>query len=98
MGPWSRLYYVRLPYLLAAAAAGGKLQFYAILRNSPSSPIPVLTQLDLGTPAGRAQAVIATINLHRLLHGVQACLPEYVLPLDFVDVREHRHDGYKRTL
>ena len=98
MGPWSRLYYGRLPYLLAAAAAGGKLQFYAILRNSPSSPIPVSTQLDLGTPAGRAQAVIATINLHRLLHGVQACLPEYVLPLDFVDVREHRHDGYKRTL
>ena len=98
MGPWSRLYYGKLPYLMAAAAAEGKLQFYAIQRNSPSSPISVSAPMDLATPAGRAQAVIATVNLHRLLHGVRACLPKYVLPVDIPAVREHPQDGYKRTL
>ena len=83
---------------MAAAAAEGRLQFYAIFCNSPRNPIAVSTQLDLATPAGAAQAAIAIVNLHRLLHGVRACLPRYVLPVDYVDVRDHPEDGYRRTL
>ena len=81
MSPWSQLHYGDLPYLIAAATADGKLQFYANLRNTPTSPVPVSMQMDLATPAGRAQAVIAIVNLHRLLHGVQACLPAQLAPL-----------------
>ena len=73
MGTW--------PYLIAAAAADGKLQLYAILRNTPTSPVSVSMQMDLATPGGCAQAVIAIVNLHRLLHGVQACLPAQLAPL-----------------
>ena len=98
MGQWSPLYYGDLPYLMAATAAEQKLQFHIILPNTPSNPLPVSKKLDLTKPAGRAEAVIAIINLHRLLHGVKACLPSYVLPVDHVDVRDHPKDGYKRTL
>ena len=98
MGQWSPLYYGDLPYLMAATAAENKLQFHVILCNAASNPVAVSPQMNLATPAGRAQAVVAVINLHRLLHGVKACLPAYVLPLDHVDVREHPEDGYRRTL
>ena len=97
-GQWSPLYYGDLPYLMAATAAEQKLQFHIILPNAPSNPLPVSDQLELATPAGRAEAVIAIINLHRLLHGVKACLPSYVLPVDHVDVRDRAEDGYKRKL
>ena len=83
---------------MAATAAEQKLQFHIILPNTPSNPLPVSKKLDLTKPAGRAEAVIAIINLHRLLHGVKACLPSYVLPVDHVDVRDHPEDGYKRKL
>eukprot|EP00891_Asterochloris_glomerata_P007945 jgi/Astpho2/7945/Aster-06545 len=38
---------------------------------------------------GRTEAVIAIINLHRLLHGVKACLLSHVLPVDYVFVRQY---------
>ena len=76
-----------LPYLMVATAAEGKLQFHAILRKTPTGLVPVSGQTDLATPAGRAEAVIAIINLHRLLHGVKDCLPSFMLPLDYVVVR-----------
>ena len=98
MGQWSPLYYGDLPYLMAATAAEQKLQFHMIPPNSPSNPLHVSTQMDLATPAGRAEAVIAIVNLHRLLHGVKACLPTYVLPVDHVDVRVYPEDGYTRKL
>ena len=83
---------------MAATAADQKLQFHIILPNAPSDPLPVSTQMELATPAGRAEAVIAIVNLYRLLHGVKACLPTYMLPVDHVDVQDHPEDGYKRTL
>ena len=89
MGPWSQLFYGSLPYLMVATATEGKLQFHVILPKTPTEPVPVSGQLDLATPAGRAEAVIAIVNLHRLLHGVKACLPSYVLPLEYVDVRHY---------
>ena len=73
--PWE------LPYLMVATAAEDKLQqFHAILPKTPSEVVPVSRQMDLATSAGRANAMIAAINLHRL-HGVKACLPNHVLPL-----------------
>ena len=89
MGPWSPMYYGDVPYLMVATAAEGELQFHAILRTTPTDLVPVSEKTDLATPAGRAEAVIAIINLHRLLHGVKACLPSYVLPLGYVDVRHY---------
>ena len=98
MGQWSPLYYGDLPYLMAATAAERKLQFHMILPNNPSNPLPVSPQMDLTTTAGRAEAVNAIVNLHRLLHGVKACLPSCVLPVHHVDVRHHPEDGYTRKL
>lgn len=63
MGAWSQLYYGTLPYLIVATAAEGKLQFYAILPSTPCDIVPVSEKMDLATPAGRTEAVIAIINL-----------------------------------
>ena len=83
------MYYGTLPYLIVATAAEGKLQFYAILPTTPCDIVPVSEEMDLATPAGRTEAVIAIINLHRLLHGVKACLLSHVLPVDYVFVRQY---------
>ena len=80
MSSWSRLYYGELPYLLAAAAAGDTLQFFALERDSLSRPYAVGPPLQLTTAAGRGKAAIAVINLHRLLRATEALLPRYILP------------------
>ena len=81
MGQWSPLHYGTLPYLMVASVGQGGLQFYAIQRNTLDSPVPVSYEMDLATTVGRAQALIATINLYRLLHGAKACLPTDVPPV-----------------
>ena len=97
MAFWSRLYYGDLPYLLAAAVAEDTLQFFALERDSLSRPYAVGTPLQLTTPAGRAKAIIAVINLHRLLRATEALLPRWVLPVDLV--QKHQHPlGYVRSL
>lgn len=97
MAAWSPLYYGELPYLLTAAAAGYCFQFFAIERNSVAWPLAIGRQLDLSAAEDRAEAAIAMINLHRLLHVTNDLLPDHVLPVDLVQKAEHRL-GYTRSL
>ena len=67
---------------MAASVREGRLQFYAIQCDTQSSPTPVSYQMNLVTTEGCAEAIIAAINLYRLLHGAEVCLPTHVLPMD----------------
>ena len=97
MAAWSPLYYGDLPYLLTAAAAGAQFQFFAIERESLSTPLPIGPPLNLNLAADRAELAIAMFNLYRVLRAVQVLLPDYVLPVD-LPMRAVHHLGYTRIL
>lgn len=59
-----------VPYLVCFAAAGTKLQFHAARRREAGNAAkltPLGRALDLGDGADRAWAVLAAVNLYRLL-------------------------------
>ena len=93
---WTPLYYGQLPYLLCFAAAGPLMQFCAVERGAPGRAITIGPTMDLSDLRGRAQAVIAVINLYRLLVAARAYLPSSILPVgrDIV----HQQLGFTRTL
>jgi hypothetical protein len=95
---WTPLYYGQLPYLLCLAAAGPHIQFCAVERNAPGKAVaigPVHNLHDLG---GRVQAVIAAVNLHRLLAAAQVYLPSSILQVGRDLVSDQQPLGFKRTL
>jgi hypothetical protein len=57
-----------VPYLVCFAAAGAKLQFYAVRGGgNASAPKPLGRAFDLGQKTDRAWIVLAAANLYRLL-------------------------------
>ena len=94
---WTPLYYGDLPYLLCMAAAGPLVQFCVVHRGAPGSATPVGGVIDLDSLGGRVQAVMAAINLYRLLLAAQKYLPVNILPVgqDLIAINPL---GFKRTL
>ncbi|KAG2493445.1 hypothetical protein HYH03_008263 [Edaphochlamys debaryana] len=95
---WTPLYYGGTEYLPCFAAAGSKLQFYAILRASGmvTVPVPISPQYDLTDMAARARAVVATIKFYQLLRAQYAFYPAFVLPAGALVRAEG--DGFTREL
>ncbi len=93
---WSPLYYGRLPYLVTFAAASSHIQFYAIQRGDVGNPLAVGGPLRLETMSGRVKALLAVINLHRVLRTMESYLPKQVLPVDQTSIIVQ--DGYTREL
>lgn len=94
---WSKLYYGQLPYLLTFAAAKTHIQFYIIERGNVAQPKAVGPRILLETISGRAKALLAAVNLHRILRTVENYLPQEVLPVDKLQV-SCNPQGYIREL
>ena len=100
---WSKLYYGQLPYgivyayLLTFAAAKTHIQFYIIERGNVAQPKAVGPKILLETMSGRAKALLAAVNLHRILRTVENYLPQEVLPVDKLQV-SCNPQGYIREL
>ena len=86
---WSDLYYGQLPYLVTFAAAKTHIQFYIIERGDVAWPKAVGPRISLETMSGRVKALLAAVNLHRILRTVESYLPQGVLPVDKLEVRSH---------
>lgn len=97
---WSKLFYGSLDYLPCYAATGQHLQLVAIERGAPPQPIAVSPSFDMCSLAGRAQIVLASFNLYRLLSAVSIQLPAYLLPvgMDIPVVTKFRQHEFKRIL
>ncbi|RIB30910.1 hypothetical protein C2G38_2052541 [Gigaspora rosea] len=79
MRAWNRCLYGDLKYILAYAAGGAKLQFYAI---DPSFNLHLISDiLDLGNLMDRVKALICIFNIHRIIRSMESLLPETVLPV-----------------
>lgn len=83
---WSKSYYEQLPYLLTFAAAKTQIQFYIIERGNIAQPKAVGPMISLETMSGRAKALLAAVNLHKILRTVENYLPREVLPVDKMQV------------
>ena len=97
---WSTLFYGPLEYLLCYAAAGQRLQLTAIERGAHTRPVAVSRSFDMTKPAGRAQIVLASFNLYRLLSAVNTLLLGYVLPVgkDLTAINDLGQHTFKQTL
>ena len=94
---WSGLYYGQLPYLMTFAAAKTHLQFYIIERGSVAHPKAFGPIISLETMSGPAKALLAAVNLHRILRTVENYLRQETLPLDELQVSSDAQ-GYTREL
>ncbi|RIB00197.1 hypothetical protein C2G38_2256821 [Gigaspora rosea] len=79
MKTWSPSLYGDLKYILAYAAGGAQLQFYAI---DPSLNLHVISdRLNLDNLQGRVEALICIFNIHRIIRSMKSLLPETVVPV-----------------
>ena len=87
-----------IEYLPCFAAAGSKLQFYAISRASgmATAPRAISPLYDLTNEADRAEALMATIKFYQLLCAQRARYPVDVLPAGAVE-RGHAR-GFTREV
>eukprot|EP00611_Tribonema_gayanum_P032757 TRINITY_DN990_c0_g1_i6.p1 TRINITY_DN990_c0_g1~~TRINITY_DN990_c0_g1_i6.p1 ORF type:complete len:378 (-),score=58.32 TRINITY_DN990_c0_g1_i6:160-1293(-) len=95
---WTPLYYGALPYLPCFAAAAGRIQFCVVECGAPGQAVPVGPVYDVSRLGGRAQTVIAVINLYRLLAAARQYLPLSVLPVNKDLTCSHDQLGFSRTL
>eukprot|EP00198_Chlamydomonas_reinhardtii_P001927 XP_001691263.1 predicted protein [Chlamydomonas reinhardtii] len=97
---WTPLYYGNIKYLPCFAAAGAKLQFYAILAEGglTTRPHPMSPTYDLTKPIDRARAVMATVKFYQLLKAQRACYPQYVLPAAQELSAKHPIAGFTRSV
>lgn len=96
---WPEVYYGPVPYLLTFAVAGAEFQFCVLERsavNSGASPIRIGPVLRLNTLAGRAQLVVASVQLFRFLRAMARLMPTTVAPLGKLETIQH--DGITRSL
>ena len=87
---WSPLLYGTLPYLLCYAAAGSKVQLYAMPRDNSHALVAISDVFDMSQIGDRVSLLCVAVQLHRLLQAVNACLPDYVLPMDRDLVHIHK--------
>ncbi|CAG8696600.1 11774_t:CDS:2, partial [Gigaspora margarita] len=79
MKAWNRCLYGDLKYILAYAAGGAHLQFYAI---DPSFNLHIISDtLNIGKLKGRVKALICIFNIHRIIRSMESLLPETVVPV-----------------
>ncbi|PNH02294.1 hypothetical protein TSOC_011738 [Tetrabaena socialis] len=75
---------VPLPFMLAYAAAGSLLQFFAIETSAASGDVqvvPISPKYDLTLPAHRVEALHATCNVFRILRHTALAIPAIDLGL-----------------
>ncbi|GAQ81218.1 hypothetical protein KFL_000740180 [Klebsormidium nitens] len=78
--PFSRVHYGVLPYIIAYAAAGKMVQFYA-RRTQTVQLDPISDVIHYDTLEGRAMLVHLVANLYRLLLKMKQTLPDGSGPL-----------------
>ncbi|CAG8752719.1 5382_t:CDS:2, partial [Gigaspora rosea] len=79
MRAWNRYLYGDLKYILAYAAGGSYLQFYAI---DPSFNLHIISDiLDLCYLKDRVKALICIFNIHRIIRSMESLLPETAVPI-----------------
>ncbi|RIB29690.1 hypothetical protein C2G38_2056057 [Gigaspora rosea] len=79
MRAWNRFLYGDLKYILAYAAGGSYLQFYAI---DPSFNLHIISDiLDLCYLKDRVKALICIFNIHRIIRSMESLLPETAVPI-----------------
>ncbi|KAF0552254.1 hypothetical protein F8M41_022211 [Gigaspora margarita] len=79
MRAWNRCLYGDLKYILAYAAGGALLQFYAI--DSSFNLHLISDILDIGNLKDRVMALICIFNIHRIIRSMESLLPETVVPV-----------------
>ncbi|CAG8744620.1 26096_t:CDS:2, partial [Gigaspora rosea] len=78
MRAWNRYLYGDLKYILAYAAGGAHLRFYAI---DPSFNLHLISDtLNLANLKDRVKTLICIFNIHRIIRSMESLLPETVVP------------------
>ncbi|CAJ0767199.1 3206_t:CDS:2, partial [Entrophospora sp. SA101] len=76
---WNHSIYGSLEYILAYAAAGSYLQFFAI--DSSLNQTAISTILDIEHLENRVKALVNIINIHCILRSMEPFLPQDAVPV-----------------
>lgn len=96
---WPDVYYGTVQYLLTFVAAGAEFQFCVLERSAVGSgvaPRRIGPRLCLNELAGKAQLVVASVQLYRLLVAMARAMPETLAPLG--QLHKIMRDGITRTM
>ncbi|CAJ0628993.1 9302_t:CDS:1 [Entrophospora sp. SA101] len=76
---WNVLFYGDVPYILAYAAAGYRLGFFAI--NNKKELIKISKRFRLTDPKDRLQILKCVINIYRIIATLKKFVPKYFIRL-----------------